>query len=272
MADIDPKRDETTLNPSTETRRDVTNEPLEDRFNRPTEPSGNANNPADRPGKWSESGGYRADEPTTAASADADADLDAEDLDAETDADRTSAADADADADATAAPDANRDPLSGEPGAHPVGTGLGAAAGGAAAGAATGAVIGTVAGPLGTAIGTAIGTAVGGVIGGYAGKGIAESVNPTAEDAYWRENYRTRSYVEPDEDYALYQGAYQYGWESRQRYPDKEWGDVEPDLRRDWEAGKSKSVLSWDRAKHAIRDSWDRLAHRHHRPEEPQNR
>jgi len=31
--------------------------------------------------------------------------------------------------------DANRDPISGAPGAHPVGTGLGAAAGGAAAGA-----------------------------------------------------------------------------------------------------------------------------------------
>ena len=32
--------------------------------------------------------------------------------------------------------DANRDPLTGEPGSHPVGTGLGAAAGGMAAGAA----------------------------------------------------------------------------------------------------------------------------------------
>ena len=33
-------------------------------------------------------------------------------------------------------PDANRDPITGEAGAHPVGAGLGAAAGGAAAGAA----------------------------------------------------------------------------------------------------------------------------------------
>ena len=42
--------------------------------------------------------------------------------------------------------DANRDPISGAPGAHPVGTGVGAIAGGAAAGAA----VGTVAGPVGT--------------------------------------------------------------------------------------------------------------------------
>jgi hypothetical protein len=43
---------------------------------------------------------------------------------------------------------ANRDPLTGAPGSHPVGTGLGAIAGGAAAGAATG----TVAGPIGTVV------------------------------------------------------------------------------------------------------------------------
>jgi len=55
--------------------------------------------------------------------------------------------------------DANRDPISGEPGAHPIGTGIGAAGGGAAAGAATGMAVGTVAGPVGTAVGAAVGAA-----------------------------------------------------------------------------------------------------------------
>src|SRR3989344_4789503 len=45
--------------------------------------------------------------------------------------------------------DANRDPLTNEPGSHPVGTGVGAALGGAAAGAAAGAF----GGPVGAAIG-----------------------------------------------------------------------------------------------------------------------
>lgn len=40
--------------------------------------------------------------------------------------------------------DANRDPITDEPGAHPVGTGIGAALGGAAAGAAAGAFGGPV--------------------------------------------------------------------------------------------------------------------------------
>ncbi|MDQ6627799.1 MAG: YsnF/AvaK domain-containing protein, partial [Pseudomonadota bacterium] len=66
---------------------------------------------------------------------------------------------------------ANRDSLSGELGAHPVGTGVGAAAGGIAAGAAAG----SVAGPVGTAVGAAVGA----VAGGLAGKGVAEEVDPT---------------------------------------------------------------------------------------------
>ena len=77
--------------------------------------------------------------------------------------------------------DSNRDPISGEPGSHPVGTGIGAVAGGAggaAAGAAAGAAMGTAgAGPVGTAIGAAVGA----VAGGLAGHGAAEGLNPTNE-------------------------------------------------------------------------------------------
>src|SRR5688572_26056720 len=69
-------------------------------------------------------------------------------------------------------PDANRDPITGTPGAHPVGTGVGAAGGGAA-----GAAIGMAAGPVGAAVGATVGA----IAGGLAGKGAAEAVNPTVE-------------------------------------------------------------------------------------------
>src|SRR4030095_2632711 len=83
--------------------------------------------------------------------------------------------------------DANRDPITGTPGAHPVGTGVGAA-GGAAAGAA----IGAVAGPVGAAVGLVVGA----VTGGLAGKEVAERLDPTGEDAYWKTNYSKQPYVE----------------------------------------------------------------------------
>jgi outer membrane lipoprotein SlyB len=147
--------------------------------------------------------------------------------------------------------DANRDPITGTPGAHPVGTGIGAAAGGAAAGAA----VGSVAGPVGTAAGMVAGA----VVGGLAGKGVAEAIDPTVEDAYWRENYRTRSYVEPGTSYESYQPAYRTGYEGYSRYRGRRFDDVEMDLRRDYERTAGKSGLAWDKARHATRDAWHRV-------------
>jgi hypothetical protein len=69
--------------------------------------------------------------------------------------------------------EANRDPISGEPGAHPLGTGVGAAGAGSIA-----TVIGGV---VGGPIGAVVGAVVGSVAGGLAGKGTAESINPTDE-------------------------------------------------------------------------------------------
>jgi len=149
--------------------------------------------------------------------------------------------------------DANRDPITGAPGSHPVGTGMGAAGAGAA-----GAAIGSLAGPIGTAVGAVIGA----VAGGLAGKGIAEGINPTEEDAYWRENYRTRPYVGEGQSYDIYQPAYRYGWESGTRQGAKSFDEAETDLSRDWDTARGSSDMNWDRAKNATRDAWERARHR----------
>jgi len=148
-------------------------------------------------------------------------------------------------------PDANRDPISGTPGAHPVGVGAGAAAGGAA-----GAGIGALGGPIGIGVGAVVGA----VAGGLAGKAAGEAVNPTAEDAYWRENYKAREYVDT-ERYEDYQPAYQAGWESCavNRPQGRTFGQVESDLQREWPKRRGSSSLGWDRARHAARDAWDRV-------------
>ena len=148
--------------------------------------------------------------------------------------------------------DANRDPISGAPGSHPVGTGLGAAAGGVAAGAAAG----SVAGPIGTAVGAAIGA----VAGGLAGKGIAEMIDPTVEEAYWRETYSSRPYVNNGASFDDYGPAYMYGVENYPRYAGRSFDEVEPELGREWQRAKGKSSLTWDNAKHATRDSWQRMS------------
>ena len=154
--------------------------------------------------------------------------------------------------DSNPADNANRDPITGTPGAHPVGTGIGALLGGAAAGAATG----TVAGPVGTVIGAAIGA----IAGGLVGKGVAESIDPTREDAYWRDNYTDRPYVEAGAPYDDFGPAYGYGVDAYTRNAGRNFDDVEPQLERGWDSARGTSKLDWDRAKNASRDAWQRVS------------
>jgi len=150
-------------------------------------------------------------------------------------------------------PDANPDPITGQPGAHPVGTGLGAVGAGAV-GAAVGGLVG---GPVGAVVGAAVG-AVG---GGLAGKSIAEQVDPTVEDAYWRENYQNRPYVDLDYTYDDYSPAYRTGYEGYLTYSTDglTYADVEPRLRETYEQQYTDSRLGWEQAQYASRDAWDRL-------------
>jgi len=147
---------------------------------------------------------------------------------------------------------ANRDPITGVPGAHPLGTGIGAVVGGAAAGAALGT---TVAGPVGTAVGIAAGA----VVGGLAGKGVAETIDPTAEEAYWRENYRTRAYVDEEAEWDAYASAYRTGYEGYGRYAGQSYEEIEADLQRDYERVRGDTGVGWDKARYAARDAWDRV-------------
>ena len=149
--------------------------------------------------------------------------------------------------------DENRDPISGEPGAHPVGVGLGAAGAGAA-----GAAIGMAAGPIGAAVGAVVGA----VAGGLAGKGVAEAIDPTAEHSYWEKNYHTRPYVEQGTSYEEYRPAYQYGLDARTQHAGKTFDIVEPDLKSNWESVRGNSRLGWDKARGATRDAWDRIESR----------
>ena len=149
-------------------------------------------------------------------------------------------------------PDSNPDPITGQPGAHPVGTGAGAAGAGAA-GLAIGGLVG---GPVGAVIGAVIG-AVG---GGLAGSQVAEAVDPTVEDEYWRNNHAAQPYVEKGRQYEDYQPAYRTGYESYARHAEskKTYEEVEPELKSEYEKNYGKTGLAWEQAKPATRDAWNR--------------
>src|SRR5690606_20820328 len=99
----------------------------------------------------------------------------------------------------------NPDPITGEPESHPLGTGVGAMGAGVA-----GAVLGTaVAGP----VGGVIGSPVGGILGAWGGHSLAENLDPTAEDAHWREQHPSQPYASRDhDDFEEFAPAYRAGY------------------------------------------------------------
>ncbi len=150
---------------------------------------------------------------------------------------------------------ANEDPITGEAGAHPLGTGVGAALGGAT----TGAVVGAVAGP----IGAVAGTIVGGIAGALAGKAIAEEVNPTVEVEYWRSEYINRPYYNEDYPFESYERAYRAGWETPLEHESWEAAEAAARQRYEelaaWENEGGAVQMTWEEARQAARDAYERV-------------
>ncbi|WOD37441.1 hypothetical protein [Nodosilinea sp. E11] len=149
--------------------------------------------------------------------------------------------------------DSNPDPITGEQGARPVGTGVGAVGAGTI-GTAVGVIVG---GPVGGAVGAVVGS----VAGGLLGKGVAETLDPTIEDHYWRQNYSSRPYIEPNYTYDDYSPAYRTGYEGYSTYSRQglSYQQAEPHLKQRYEEQYGAGRLGWDRARYASQDAWHRL-------------
>ncbi len=144
----------------------------------------------------------------------------------------------------------NEDPITGEAGAHPIGTGLGAAIGSVAAGAAAGSVVGPV--------GTVAGAVIGGLAGGLAGKAVAENVDPTVELDYWRDEYRNRPYYSEEYGFDDYEPAYRAGIDAYSADEPMTWEEREELAANRYQA--QSGSLHWDDARPAAKDAYDRLA------------
>lgn len=148
--------------------------------------------------------------------------------------------------------DANRDPITGTAGAHPVGVGVGAA-GGAAAGAAAG----TLAGPAGTLLGAAVGA----VAGAMVGKAAAEAFDPTVEDVYWRLHYAKEPYYKPGRSYKDYAAGYRAGYEGRTRPREGTLEEVGRDLKAEYNRRRVHNGPLWEERRAPARAAWNRVEH-----------
>jgi hypothetical protein len=137
---------------------------------------------------------------------------------------------------------------------HVVGTGTGAVAG-----AVAGAAVGAMGGPVGMAVGAAMGS----ILGAGAGDSLAEVINPTVYEDYWKNNYLAAPYYVAGREWTDYEPAYKLGYSAFGNNSGRSYDDIEADLQRSWEASRGESKLAWIDAKGAVHDGWqyvDRLS------------
>ncbi|MYM75579.1 hypothetical protein GTP56_25765 [Duganella sp. FT134W] len=80
--------------------------------------------------------------------------------------------------------------------------------------------------------------------------------NEQEEDDYFRSHWE-RTYT--GGTFQEYDPAYRYGesMKGNPGYRDKEWNDVEPELRANWESTQPQST--WDKFKDAVKHGWERI-------------
>ena len=84
--------------------------------------------------------------------------------------------------------------------------------------------------------------------------------DPAHEDSFWRGAYADRPYVD-GATYDDFGPAYAYGVSSYHAHAGHghSFEDIEGDMEDGWHRAKGGSSLTWERAKHAVKDAWDRL-------------
>jgi len=80
------------------------------------------------------------------------------------------------------------------------------------------------------------------------------------DDSYYRSHF-TSNYGSTGASYDDYAPAYSYGSTMRRdsRYANRQWDDVENDLRTDWESRNAGGPSAWEKMKAAVRRGWDRM-------------
>ena len=88
---------------------------------------------------------------------------------------------------------------------------------------------------------------------------VAQALNLLSENDYWRREHLWRIYYDDqytyEEDYAP---AYGLGYVTRLGFIDRDFEEVEPQLRNHWALARGRSLLPWSVARDVVADAWAR--------------
>ena len=106
-----------------------------------------------------------------------------------------------------------------------------------------------------------VGSLVGGVAPGMAWDAGRLDLGEAEAGRYeneFRAHYQ-RNYIHSEYGYEPYQRAYHYGFglDESERYREREWNEIEPNVRDEWE--RAHPGHPWEDFKDAVREGWDRV-------------
>jgi hypothetical protein len=88
-------------------------------------------------------------------------------------------------------------------------------------------------------------------------------INPTAEEAYWRDAYRREPYFRDEFTYDDYGPAYRVGYTGPVRR-EGEFEQLERELKNDFDRVRGRSRLRWEEAREATKAAWRRVKKNEH--------
>jgi hypothetical protein len=89
---------------------------------------------------------------------------------------------------------------------------------------------------------------------------VAEAVNPTVEEQYWRENHASQSYATQEYGYEHFAPAYRVGYEAVAKYPGKDFDEIDDELALDYQKYQPGDALPWDQVRPATRAAWTKVS------------
>ena len=80
------------------------------------------------------------------------------------------------------------------------------------------------------------------------------------EEKRWRDYHAKQPYADQERPFEHYAPAYQLGAKAAQKYPGKNFEEIEDSVFRDYQQAEVGAALPWDHARHAVRAAWAKVS------------
>ncbi|MEO8438846.1 MAG: hypothetical protein ABI540_01365 [Spartobacteria bacterium] len=87
-----------------------------------------------------------------------------------------------------------------------------------------------------------------------------DRIDLTAEEKYWQEHHETQPHASEGTTYEHYAPAYRVGAEAAEKYPGKEFHEIEDDLALDYQKHQIGEALPWDHVRGASKAAWMKVS------------